>query len=264
VKAALSSNPDEVRLDWHEAMGASAASRYTATTPALLRSFKHYNSGRESSAQVRPFNFMLWFYAKDPKQLVIDGHDIDWTKRSRKPKPAAPYDKDPRKAARKAFDRVTGEPIGAEWLETYQRLLRTYAHHPETKFLPAERAFSGPLQRRHVHVAAIHFIGKEADRWEEDEQFGADEDSLIEYDLSADARRQAAETIRRALEVCTHLELARAARVSKHTVRRAMGRDPSVDNQALGRLVRAAGQLSRAYTSGREVGLMRVAGLAEV
>src|SRR5947207_1788241 len=114
-------------------MKVPAASRYTATTPALLRSFKHYNKERESSAQVRPLTFMLWFHAKEPHEAAVKNPKIDWTKQMRKPKPAAPYDKDPLKAAPKAFDRITGEPVATEWLETYQRLLRTYVHHPETK-----------------------------------------------------------------------------------------------------------------------------------
>jgi hypothetical protein len=247
IRAALAGTPDQVSLDWRDEMKAPAASRYAATTPKLLRSFKHWNEGKPAGEQVRPFNFMLWFHAKEPHELAVEGHDIGWTKRTRKPKPAAPYDKDPAKAALKAFDRTTGEPVGLEWLDTYIRLLRNYARHPETKFAPAERAYCGPLQRRHVHVAAIQFIGKESDRWEDDEQFGANEDPVIRYDLAAEARSEAAEIIRAALraKVCTHATLARASKVSEHTVKAALNGDAGVDNRAIARLLKAAGQLSQ-------------------
>jgi plasmid maintenance system antidote protein VapI len=106
-------------------------------------------------------------------------------------------------------------------------------------------AYSGPLQRRHVHVAAVRFVGKEADRWEEDEQFGANEDSAIEYDLSADARADAAETLRSVLasKAATHTRLARAAKVSEHTVGAALNGAADVDSRAITRLIKAAGQL---------------------
>jgi hypothetical protein len=73
-----------------------------------------------------------------------------------------------------------------------------------------------------------HFIGEEAERWEEDELFGADEDSAIGYDLSAEARVDAAEIIRAALraKACTHSALARAAKVSEHTLKAALADDP--------------------------------------
>jgi hypothetical protein len=49
-------------------------------------------------------------------------------------------------------------------------------------------------------VAGVGFIGKEADGGEDDEQFAGDEDSPIEYDLSAEARVEAAQTLRLALK----------------------------------------------------------------
>src|SRR5215204_2027540 len=100
---------------------------------------------------------------------------MNWSRRTRRAKPAAPYNKDPAAAAREAFDRESGTPVPSEWLESYARLLRSYARHPETKFLGGEHGSSGALKRRHVVPELIQYIGKEADRWEEDELFGADE-----------------------------------------------------------------------------------------
>lgn len=139
------------------------------------------------------------------------------------PKPAAPYDRDPTKAAPHAFDRETGTPVGLDWLKSYERALRTYARHPETKFLGGDFVQSGTLRRRHVLPGTPTYIGKEADRWEEDEEFGAHDDSVQEYGAGDDARAEAIAVIKSALAVkgCTHKKLARAAKVSDTSVQRA-------------------------------------------
>jgi hypothetical protein len=230
VRAALRQKPDEVRLDWHPSVQAPAASRYAATTPKLLKSFDSYNMGKQPTAQVRPFNFMLWFHAKEPARVAAEGHDIGWTKRTRKPKPVAPFE---------------------WWLQTYAEALRGYVRHPETKFVPTERGYSGPLQRRHVHVSLIQFIGKEADRWEEDARFGADEDPAIEHDLSAATRADAAGAIHAVLaaKACTHATLARAAKVSEHTIRAVLDGDPSVDGRSVAKLLQAADRFAAVRAS---------------
>jgi len=52
---------------------------------------------------------------------------------------------------------------------------------PEAKFENGDYLDSGPTIRRHVQVAQINFIGKEANRWEEQFYLGMDEDAEIEY-----------------------------------------------------------------------------------
>ena len=55
---------------------------------------------------------------------------------------AAPHralDRTPELAVRKAFDRVTGEPIAAEELQTYAEALAGYHLSPESKFRGGER-----------------------------------------------------------------------------------------------------------------------------
>jgi hypothetical protein len=54
----------------------------------------------------------------------------------------------------------------------------------KTKFLGGAHIQSGPLRRRHVFATIPEYIGKEADRWEEDSHFGADEDSAIPYGVA--------------------------------------------------------------------------------
>jgi len=78
---------------------------------------------------------------------------------------------------------------------------------------------SGPLRRRHVHVAAVQHIGKEADRWEEQTYVGAEEDDrAIEYGLTAETRAGLLELIRAARVKFKLKRLAKAARVSDNTI----------------------------------------------
>ena len=75
---------------------------------------------------------------------------------------------------------------------------------------------SGLTRRRHisVSVADIQPIGKEANEIEEDETFGADEDSTISYGLSPDAKARMIAVIAAAPK----RKLMRTAGVSDHTI----------------------------------------------
>jgi hypothetical protein len=57
------------------------------------------------------------------------------------------------------------------------------------------------LRRRHVFATAVEYIGKEADRWEEDSHLGAEEDSTIAYGLLPEDRKRMIEVIRHAIRV---------------------------------------------------------------
>jgi hypothetical protein len=43
IRAALDGHPDQVGVSYHEGLSRAAASRYGATTPALLQWFKTFN-----------------------------------------------------------------------------------------------------------------------------------------------------------------------------------------------------------------------------
>ena len=103
IKAALDGHPDQVDLDYHPSLNFPAASRYAATTPKLLSWFRQHNAGRAYADQVKPSNFLLAF------QIRPTGVHPAFTEIT--PKPVAPYDSDPRKAAQACFDRDTGIPI---------------------------------------------------------------------------------------------------------------------------------------------------------
>jgi hypothetical protein len=148
-----------------------AVSRYGATSPELLRWFKFYNEGKPYKDQVKPFNFLLALQARyDCKEL----------------KPASPYVKDISIAPEKCFDRETGEPIDKDKLKTYRESLAQYHLHPETKFLNGEYLEQGITERRHIVVHSIQYIGKEANKWEEQYYTGLDLDSQVVYGSCAE------------------------------------------------------------------------------
>lgn len=168
---AVEGHPDQVDLSAIPGLGKPAASRYAATTPEVLAWFDAYNNEKSSYREkVRPFGFLLAFQV-DP--LKRQGHEPI-------PRPVAPFDKDPAKAAEKCFDRLTGEPVDAESLLTYERALAQYHLHPEEKFLGGDYLDRGPTRRRHLRVTLVEHIGKEANRWEEQSFLGSDDDALLE------------------------------------------------------------------------------------
>ena len=85
-----------------------------------------------------------------------------------------------------AFDRVSGAPISAGRLLTYQQALSDYHLNTESKFRNGGRFDSGRTERRHVEVLSVVYIGKEADRLEEAVFLGLESD--IEYPASPEGR----------------------------------------------------------------------------
>jgi AcrR family transcriptional regulator len=109
-------------------------------------------------------------------------NDTEWIKTGGR-SPVAPFNKDPRKAAKSCFDRVTGKPVPANLLATYREALSGYHLHAEAKFLNAEPFDRGRTQRQPVRASGIELIGKEANRWEEQFFLGEEEDAQISYGL---------------------------------------------------------------------------------
>ena len=91
------------------------------------------------------------------------------------------YSQTSKEASAHAFDRETGKPIPADKLKTYAQALAQYHLRPEAKFENGDYLDSGPTRRRHVQATQINYIGKEANRWEEQFFLGMDEDAVIEY-----------------------------------------------------------------------------------
>lgn len=212
VIAAIAGNPNQPRLDFHPAMNSPAISRYGATAPDLLRWFDGFNANRSYRAQVKPFGFLL---SLRTKQGWVDGEAIDAPvhrgrpRKARMPKPVAPFDRDPAKAAATAFDRETGQPLPATVLQSYAGALAQYHLHPESKFIGGDYLDSGTTRRRHVRVTYIRHIGKEADEWERQAVLGLDDDPVADFGMMVD---NAAELLTELTELVAGMGLARTAK----------------------------------------------------
>jgi hypothetical protein len=118
LEAALSGDPDHVKCSDLPGFKRPAASRYGATTPRMLSQwFKRHNSSLPYARQVRPFNFLLAFQSRRANPIIALDEQSPNSKRAiqRKlqelPRPIAPFDKDPSKAAQQSFDRLTGRAM---------------------------------------------------------------------------------------------------------------------------------------------------------
>lgn len=190
ILAALKDKPDQVDLTYHPALSLPAVSRYSATSPHLLRWFKTYNEGKPYSKQVKPFNFLLMFQASNINHVsCIDDHE-ERIKLKYLPKAIAPFCKDSTIASDNCFDRNTGKLISKEQLKTYAQCLAQYHLHPEDKFHFADYLDRGIVQRRHIQAIAIEYIGKEANRWEEQLYLGENPEAQIEYGVLPEQKKR--------------------------------------------------------------------------
>ena len=196
VEAGLRGIPDQVSLVGLPGLTAPAASRYAATTPALLRWFKTYNEGKPYRTQVRPFNFLLAFQGR---RLFAEPTPDEIPALSHKPKPSraklphlpravAPYSRDIESAATQCFDRSTGQSVLRAQLKTYGQALAQYHLHPEAKVLQGGYTDRGRTRRRHVYVTVVSLIGKEANRWEEQFYLGTEAEAQVEYGIEDHSR----------------------------------------------------------------------------
>jgi hypothetical protein len=219
INAAIDGHPDQVPLDHIPGFDLPAASRYAATSPHVLSWFRGYNQRCKPSERVWPFNFLLSLQAKSVLQSASEDPLSAGGRKGmrRQPHPAAPFNRDIRKAAAKAFDRKTGDPIPQEWLLPLGESLVRYHLHPEAKFWGADFDQRGFLARRHVFADAVQPIGKEADKLDDPEFVGGDEAEIL-YDLSPEDRSGLIEIIKKARKFFGLRKLSTAARVSHHQV----------------------------------------------
>lgn len=193
-----------------------AVTRFAATTPDLLRSFQAYNRDKPYHRQVRPFGFMLMFQLDEDELDAIQPHGL------RTARPAstmlriiAPFDRNPAKAAKNAFDRDTGRPVPVRQLKRYARALQSYYSHPEAKFLNGGHAERGSTRRRHVVARSIRHIGKEANKLDTQLATGVDPSAQAEFGTGRDDRTARMATVKRAAERFGPSALARETGISR-------------------------------------------------
>ena len=214
-----------------------ARSRYSATRPAVLDWFKRYNEGRPYAEQVKPFNFLLTFFARRQEDLTTEDPTHEWDPKLEDMRPVAPYEKDVDKALRRVFDRSSDrlEAVHKKWLRTVADVLRDYHRQPEYKFLGGGWNEEGILRRRHIFADTIEDIGKETDGWEEDEARTEDQDTVLTYPSSSFDRERMVALIKSVGK----RELMREARIAMRTIDAAwVGQDIADDD--LKRLADAA------------------------
>lgn len=205
VEHALAEKLGPPELSRLEGFNAPAVTQYTVTTPDLLRSFRKYNAGKPYHRQVRPFGFMVMFQQADDSDPSTVMRVI------------APFNRNPLKAARKAFDRDTGAPVRPGQLKTYAEALHTYHNHPESKFLNGERGDRGPTQRRHVIARSFIHIGKETNKLEPQQLTGIDPHAQVEFHADR-ARRGRLKAIAAATKQLGSYRIARESGISRKHV----------------------------------------------
>lgn len=204
-----------------------AVGRVTISSPAVMRAFREMNAGKGYPEQVKPFNFVLTSHVNtfghptgtDPKHFHL----------------IAPYETDPGKWLRNEWiDRYSGKRYRIATtgdygdrrtarVKTFGEVLEEYEFHPESKCADSEgnncdRQTVGLLQRRHVKIGLIKYIGKESNAIE-DVDSGLIHSTDEVYTEYVDPRRDDwATVIRPALQKIPVAEIMKAAGISRMAV----------------------------------------------
>ena len=206
-----SENRDWIGEVWHKmirkALGLSvselsfghlpAIGRVTISSAAVMKAFKEFNRDKPYPDQIKPSNFLVTAQIApfrhppgvDPKRFHL----------------IAPFEKDPEKwLTAQWINQYTGKPyrITTEGdtgsrttarVKTYDDVLIEYEYHPESKCADGKgdvctKQTVGLLQRRHIQIDEIAYIGKESNRLEEVEE-GSIQDEDEVYTEYVDPRR---------------------------------------------------------------------------
>ena len=221
----------------HKALGFSArplgfencpaVGRISVSSPAVMLPLANLNKRKNYEDQIKPFNFLLSCHVKqlghpigcDPERFHL----------------IAPYESDSGRWMKIEWvDQYTGrthkitttEPHGNRHtarVKTYGDILIEYEFHPETKNADADGNPSGKqsiglLQRRHVQIAQIKYIGKESNSIEDVESGLAHSEASV-YIEYPDSRRDEWETkIRPALQKASLTVLKKESGISRRTL----------------------------------------------
>jgi hypothetical protein len=153
-----------------------AVGRITITSPKALRSLAKLNPGKKGRNRLKPFDFLLSCHVRqfghppgtDPERFHL----------------VAPYEPDSSRWLDMPWvDQYTGKQYrittegfhgarGVARVKTYGNVLGEYAFHPgsksaDAKGKPSGKQTIGLLQRRHIRVGQVVYIGKESNKFEE-------------------------------------------------------------------------------------------------
>jgi len=217
IMAELEVHPDQIDLSPLPGLDRPAASRYSVSTSSLLHWFDSFNEGKSYAEQVKAFNFMLAYQvSRTALYAAIASGDIDaGYLNDGLPAVIAPYDDNVARGAAKCFDRRTGRPVPVSILATYREAVADYHLHPEVKFENGETTDRGVTDRRHIQAVAIEYIGKEANRWEEQFYLGEVPEAQIEYGINSARKWLISKFVARASRKFGKVELANVAQLSR-------------------------------------------------
>src|SRR5215217_8678128 len=156
-----------------------------------------------STGAGQPFGFLL---AYQTGMLPFSGEDL--------PRPVSAYDSNLDEALEGCFDRESGKPVPRDRLKSYRDALAQSHLHPESKFHRGDYTDRGFIRGRHVRAMVTEFIGKEANRWEEQYHLGLGSEALPKCGLSPEGRERALEAVRQVADTRGQRKLAAAAGVS--------------------------------------------------
>lgn len=153
-----------------------AVGRTSIASPAVMRPLANLNEGKKYVDKIKPFNFLVTCHVKPyghpPGVDAAHFHLI------------APYEADSKEWLKNTWiDQYSGSHYkitttghhGDRYtarVKTYGEVLREYEVHPESKCAdargkPCDKQTVGLLQRRHVRIDEIKYIGKESNSLEE-------------------------------------------------------------------------------------------------
>jgi len=174
-----------------------AVGRTSITSPAVMHPLDKLNDGKNYVDKIKPFNFLMTCHVKPfghpPGANAERFHLI------------APYEGDSRQWLKKTWiDQYSGNDYkitttghhGDRYtarVKTYREVLREYEIHPESKCAdsagkPCAKQTVGLLQRRHVRIDQIMYVGKESNSLEEVDA-GLVHSSENVYTIYTDPRR---------------------------------------------------------------------------
>jgi hypothetical protein len=153
-----------------------AVGRISITSPAVMRPLEKLNEGKTYVDKIKPFNFLVACQVKPfgyPPGVNPERFHL-----------IAPYDADSRQWLKKTWiDQYSGNEYRITTaghhgnrhtarVKTYGEVLSEYEVHPESKYAdalgePCGKQTVGLLQRRHVWIDQIKYVGKESNSLEE-------------------------------------------------------------------------------------------------
>jgi hypothetical protein len=171
IRNALGSRTQNAGFEQQPAVG-----RTSITSPAVMRPLAKLNEGKKYVDKIKPFNFLVTCHVKPfghPPGVDTEHFHL-----------IAPYEADSREWLKKTWiDQYSGSEYKITTtghhgdrhtarVKTYGEVLREYEVHPEAKCAdaagkPCAKQTVGLLQRRHVRIDEIKYVGKESNSLEE-------------------------------------------------------------------------------------------------